>query len=107
MGYPKVTVNKLKEFEEKYKNSKEEKQDVEKAYNENKGDMDKIMDCVILARLEDEERFRKIIEEGIKNGELKSYRGFTSESKKKKEARKRRYEEEEREAEEHAKFLAE
>jgi len=105
--YPKVTVNKLQEFEKKYKGSNDEVDDVKKAYNDCKGDMDKIMDSVILARLEDEERFRKIIEKGIEDGDLKSLRAFTNETKKKKEARKRRYEEEEKEAEEHAKFLAE
>merc|ERR1711879_206128 len=93
--------------EKEYKGSSDEVDDVKKAYNDCKGDMDKIMDSVILARLEDEERFREIIEKGIEEGDLKSFRAFTNETKKKKEARKRRYEDEEKEAEEHAKFLAE
>ena len=105
--YPKVTVNKLKEFEAKYKGSNEETDDIKKAYADCKGDMDKILDSVMLSRLEDEDRFRKIIEKAIEDGELKSYRAFTNESKKKKDARKKRYEEEEKEAEEHSKFLAE
>lgn len=104
--YPKVTVSKLKEFEQKYKRSEEEREDVLKAYTECKGDMDKIMDSVILARLDDEDRFRKIIEKEVEEGELKSFRAFTGESEKKKEAREKRYRKEEEEAEEHAKFLA-
>jgi len=104
--YPKVTVTKLQEFEKKYKKSTEERQDLKRAYQDAKGDMDKIMDTVILSRLEDEDRFRKIIEEFIANDEVKAYKVFAHETEKKRLARKRRLEQEAVEAEEHAEFLA-
>merc|ERR1712226_1052922 len=104
--YPKVTVNKLKAFEAKYKNSSEERDDVKKAYTDAKGCMDKIMDSVILARLEDEERFREIIDKLIEDKEVKAYKIYTHEPEKKRKARHEKAENEEKEAEEHAEFLA-
>jgi DnaJ family protein C protein 9 len=37
--------------------------------------------------LDDEERFREIIDEGIKNGEVEAYKAYTSETQKSKDAR--------------------
>jgi len=105
--YPKVTLQKLEKFEQEYKNSKEEIADIKHTYTQCKGNMDKIMDSIMFSRLEDEERYRKIINEHISSGELKSYKTFTNESDKKKQARIARFKEEEEEAIEHKKFTLE
>jgi len=105
--YPKVTVSKLEEFEKKYKKSAEERQDLKKAYQDASGDMDKIMDSVILSRLDDEERFKEMLNEMIESEEIKAYKIFTNETAKKRNARHNRLKKEAEEAEEHAAFLAE
>lgn len=55
--------------------------------------------------LEDEERFRQIIDEAIKNDEVKAYKKYTGETKSSKAARKRGAQKESKEAEELAKEL--
>jgi DnaJ family protein C protein 9 len=55
--------------------------------------------------LEDDERFRRIIDEGIANGEVKAYHAYKKESKKKRQARTKAARAEEEEAEEMAREL--
>ena len=102
-----MTFQKLEDLEKDYKNSEEEKKDVFDAYKSSKGNMDKIMDSIMFSRLEDEARYREIIDDFIEKGELKSYKAYTHESAKKKKDREARYKEEEVEAEEHKKFTLE
>lgn len=53
-------------FCEKYKGSEEEKEDLLVVYEEFEGDMDGVYESVMLSDvIEDEERFRKIIDEVI------------------------------------------
>lgn len=70
--------------------SDEEKEDLKKFYLKFKGDMNKIMECVCCATLDDEERFSKILKELIDSGEIPDYPAFTKEPKRKKLARKRK-----------------
>merc|ERR1719328_756259 len=56
---------------------------------EGEGDMGQIIDTVMCAREEDEERFREMINEMIKNKEVKKFKGFTKTNKAEKENRKR------------------
>jgi hypothetical protein len=70
--------------------SDEEKEDLKKAYLEAKGDMDRIIDNVLCASVEDEARFRTIIEGWIDDNTVKPFTAFTHENKKKREERKRK-----------------
>jgi len=74
--FPKVTMKDIEEFEKKYKESDEEKEDIKKAYLEGEGDMGHILDTVLLCEEDDEERFREIIDDMIKNKEIKKLKGY-------------------------------
>jgi len=71
-----VTVEDIKNFDAKYKESEEEQRDLEQAYCEHSGDMDKILSCVILSSVEDEERFRVILDAGIEEGRLPEFEAY-------------------------------
>lgn len=98
-----VTEEKISQFSEEYKNSDEEKQAVLEAYTKYKGDMSKLYEVVMLSdMIEDEERFREIIDQGIVDGEVERYKKYAQESesarlKRMDKARKQK-EREEREA---------
>jgi DnaJ homolog subfamily C member 9 len=93
-------------FAAKYKGSEEEGEDVLAAYEEGEGDLDYLYENVMLSNvLEDDERFRRIIDEGIANGDVTAYAAYKKESKKKREARKKAAKAEAEEAEEMAKEL--
>ena len=81
------------------------REDLKKAYIEAEGDMGQILDTVMCAREEDEERFRTMITEMIKNKEVKKFKAFSKTSKAEKENRKREREKEAAEAEEARKEL--
>lgn len=97
--FPKITVQDILEFEQKYKGSDEERQDVIQLYVQHQGNMDVIMDSALCCSQEDEPRLRTIISDAIKAGEATPFPAFTQESEKKKKARKNRFEKERREAE--------
>lgn len=61
--------------------SDEELSSLKQAYLSSKGDMQKIIDSVMCATMDDEERFREILLPLIKSKELPSYKKFTDESK--------------------------
>ncbi|KAG4222258.1 hypothetical protein PC116_g29267 [Phytophthora cactorum] len=68
--------------------------------------MDKIYESVMLSDvLEDDERFRAIIDEAIANKDVPAFKAYTQESKKSKEARIKAAQKESVEAEEYAKEL--
>uniref|UniRef100_A0A0B8RRX3 DnaJ homolog subfamily C member 9 n=1 Tax=Philothamnus irregularis TaxID=1899461 RepID=A0A0B8RRX3_9SAUR len=98
--FKKITVKDIKDFEKKYKHSTEELEDIKAAYEDFKGDMDKIMESVLCIDYTDEPRIKQIIQCAIDSGELPSYKSFVNESKRKINARKRRAEKEAKEAEE-------
>ncbi|KAE8591000.1 hypothetical protein XENTR_v10018273 [Xenopus tropicalis] len=98
--FKKITVEDIKAYEEKYKGSEEEKNDIISAYMDFEGNMDGIMESVPCADFEDEPRIRHIIQKAIKSKEIPSYNAFVKESKKKREQRNKRAHEEAKEAEE-------
>jgi len=100
--FPKVSVKDIENFEKEYRNSAEERDDLKAAYLETEGDMGKILDTVMCAREEDEERFRGILKEMISNKEVEKFKSFSKEDKKEKKARKRAAATEAAEAEEAA-----
>ncbi|XP_030643149.1 dnaJ homolog subfamily C member 9-like [Chanos chanos] len=98
--FPKITVQDIKVFEEKYKGSEEERQDLIRLYEHHYGDMDAIMAAALCCSQEDEPRIQSIIQNAIDAAELTAYPAFTQESEKKKKARKQRADKERNEAEE-------
>ncbi|KAI1801961.1 chaperone protein dnaJ 6 [Daldinia bambusicola] len=101
-----VTADAIEKFAKQYKGSDEEKDDILIAYEEYKGKMDKIYESVMLSDvLEDDERFRAIIDEAIANKDVRAFKAYTHESKKSKEARVKAAQKESVEAEEYAKEL--
>lgn len=104
--YPKIGLDDIKQFEDKYKGSDEEIEDLKAAYLEFEGDMDIIMENVLCAEAKDESRFQKILKKLIKDKEIPDFDKFSKEEPSKKKARKRRAENEAQEAEQHAKDMA-
>jgi len=101
-----VTVEKLNDFRVTYKYSEEERRDLLATYKSVNGDLDMIFTRVMLSSpLDDEDRFRDIINDAIAAGEVEAYKAFTHESEAKKKARHRRACGEGHEAEEYAKEL--
>lgn len=103
--FQKITVDDIAEFEKHYRGSEEEIGDLRAAYLDYEGDIDSILENMLCATVEDEERFREIIENLISKEDLPKFPAFVSESKKKRKARKQRAQKEAAEAEEMAKEL--
>nr|XP_039250151.1 dnaJ homolog subfamily C member 9-like [Styela clava] len=95
----------IKEFTDEYWGSEKEKDDLKKAYEEYKGDMNKIIQNMYCRALDHEQRYRELIEEWIKAKELPNYDKFSKETKAKRLARKRKYEKEAKHAEKNAKVF--
>ncbi|KAI1078099.1 DnaJ domain-containing protein [Whalleya microplaca] len=101
-----ISNDAIEKFARIYKNSDEERDDLLAAYEEYKGDMDRIYETVMLSSvLEDDDRFRAIIDDAIASGEVRSFRAYARESKKSKDARVKAARGEAAEAEEYAKEL--
>lgn len=76
-------------FKAEYQGGKEEKSAILEAYEQHKGDMDMVFDNVMCSNvLDDDERFRRIIDAAVKNGEVRAHKAYASESESK---RKRRF----------------
>eukprot|EP01103_Thecamoeba_quadrilineata_P008008 TRINITY_DN1780_c0_g1_i1.p1 TRINITY_DN1780_c0_g1~~TRINITY_DN1780_c0_g1_i1.p1 ORF type:complete len:184 (-),score=45.98 TRINITY_DN1780_c0_g1_i1:166-717(-) len=103
--YKRVTPEDIKAFEKNYKHTDEERKDVIEAYRTSKGDMDRILDKVLLSTVDDEERFREIIRDAIKNKEVSEFKKFTKEPKAKALARKKKANWEKEASQKHAKDL--
>ncbi|KTW25964.1 hypothetical protein T552_03238 [Pneumocystis carinii B80] len=100
----------LEEFKKSYQGmfycSEEERQDLYQAYEQFKGSMTEIFSHVLCSNvLSDEERFRAMIDEGIKNKELKKYKNYTQETSSQRRRRRKNAEKEAEEAEELTKEL--
>ncbi|PVI05157.1 DnaJ-domain-containing protein [Periconia macrospinosa] len=72
-----LTAENITNFSQKYKGSDEERRDLLEAYTEHEGRLDKIYQTVMLSDvLEDDDRFRKIIDEEIAKGTVESYKSY-------------------------------
>jgi len=103
--YSSVTCEKLNALEAQYKGSEEELEDLKQAYLSSKGDMDRIMDTMMLCTAQDEPRFRQALEDLISRRELREFRAFKYESATKQQRRSKKASREAKEAEAHAKEL--
>ncbi|KOS20045.1 DnaJ -like protein subfamily C member 9 [Escovopsis weberi] len=101
-----VSADAIEKFAKKYKGSDEEKDDLLIAYGECEGDMDQIYERVVLSNvLEDDERFRKMIDQAIEERDVPSFKAYKNETKRKRLARRKAAGAEAQEAEEYAKEL--
>ena len=66
----------IESFEQKYIGSKDEEEDLINFYNENGGDMKKILEWIPFSKNEDVERYIKIYEKLFKKRTLKKYKKF-------------------------------
>ena len=72
--FPKVTTKDIDAFEVKYKCSDEEEKDVLEYYKKFKGDLNKMVECVMLSSDADKERWVKdYINPAIAKGDIKDY----------------------------------
>ena len=65
-----VTISDIRKFEEQYRFSAEEDEDLKKAYSDGNGNMNFILDNVLCCTVEDDERFEKKIEGWLADGSL-------------------------------------
>ncbi|KAI0096730.1 DnaJ domain-containing protein [Nemania sp. FL0031] len=101
-----ISNDAIEKFAAQYKNSDEERDDILVAYEEHEGNMDAIYESVMLSDvLQDDERFRKIIDEAIASKDVPAFKAYTKESKKSRQARIKAAKSEATEAEEYAKEM--
>jgi len=103
--YRKISKTDIEDFEKKYKGSEEELADLKKAYLDGEGDMQYILDNVILADVEDEPRFRELLAAAVEQGGLPHFDTFFGEPDAKAAKRKQRARAEAAEASKLAKKL--
>ncbi|KAK4166447.1 DnaJ domain-containing protein [Cladorrhinum sp. PSN259] len=101
-----ISEEAIEAFRKKYKGSDEERDDLLAAYEEFEGDMDAVYESVMLSDvIEDDERFRAIIDQAIEEGKVEKYKKYAKETKKSREGRAKNARKEAKEAEELAKEL--
>ena len=101
-----MTVDKLNDLKSTYQGSEEEKRDVLEAYQRRKGNLTKMFKDIMLSNpLDDEKRFKVIIDAAVASGEAEPYDAYYNADPKERRDRKRRAEKEGREAQELAKEL--
>jgi DnaJ homolog subfamily C member 9 len=101
-----VSTSAIDKIKEEYQNSDEERADLLAAFEQYKGDLDRVYEVVMLSSvLDDDERFRAVIDQAIADGEIKGWAKYTEESKSKRQKRLKHAQQEAAEAEEAAKEL--
>lgn len=76
-----VNQQNIKKISDDYKGSTEERNDLVKAYTRGKGDLNFIYENVLLSDiLEDDERFRQILDEEIEEGNIESLPAYSKET---------------------------
>ncbi|KAG8531080.1 uncharacterized protein KY384_004437 [Bacidia gigantensis] len=97
-----VNDSSITTFKDKYQGSEEEKRDVLAAFQKFEGNMNKVFRDVMLSNpLDDEDRYRKWIAEGIASGHVQSYPKYENERPAQREARRKVAEKQAREADAH------
>lgn len=91
-----VTADAIDKIKKEYQGSEEERQDLLDAFARHKGDMDLVYEDVMCSSvMDDDERFRRMIDDAIEKSEARSWKNYTQESKAK---RRRRLENAKKEA---------
>ncbi|GFF23490.1 uncharacterized J domain-containing protein C1071.09c [Aspergillus udagawae] len=103
-----VDTDAIDKIKKEYQGSAEEEKDILEAFDSHRGDMDRVYESVMLSNvLDDDERFRAVIDKAIAEGKVEGYKKYTDEPAKKRQARIKRAQQEAKEAEELAKELEE
>uniref|UniRef100_A0A6M2DKN1 Putative molecular chaperone dnaj superfamily corethrella appendiculata n=1 Tax=Xenopsylla cheopis TaxID=163159 RepID=A0A6M2DKN1_XENCH len=76
-----VTEESISKYEKEYKGSQEEIDDIKKAYNRFKGNIDMMHEHILFLSYKDEPRLIEIVKGLIEKGELVEYKIFTNEPK--------------------------
>ncbi|XP_075559493.1 dnaJ homolog subfamily C member 9-like [Dermacentor variabilis] len=97
--FPKINLDVLDKYLAKYRGSSQEVADLKDYYERFEGDFNAISECLAGFEIEDEDRYRNILNKLIEDGEVKAYPKFTKETKMSRNARKRWYLKEANEAE--------
>lgn len=93
-----VDLKMLDKLKAEYQGTEEERNDLLSFFEQCKGNLNRVFEHVIFSNvLDDEERFRAIIDKAIKDGKVKAYPAYTEEPE---EKRQRRYEKAQKEAKE-------
>ncbi|GFT52470.1 dnaJ homolog subfamily C member 9 [Nephila pilipes] len=92
--FPKITLKDIDNFMGKYKGSEEENNDLKNCYIKAEGDMDVISETFIGYKVDEEERYSKMLKEMIKTKEIPSFPKFLKETSVKKAARHRKFKKE-------------
>jgi len=101
-----VNTESIEKFKKEYQGSEEEKLAVIEAYVNGEGDMERIYEEVMLSDpLEDEERYRKWIDEEIEARRVEAYPAYAKETRAARKDRMSRAKAERKEAEEYAREL--
>lgn len=101
-----VSADAIKQFAKKYKGSDEEKDDLLVAFEECEGELDQVYGKVMLSSvIDDDARFRRIIDEAIEKEDVPAFAAYSKESKRKRAARLKAAEAEAAEAEDYAREL--
>lgn len=101
-----VDVSAIDKVKKEYQGSDEERQDLLAAFEQFQGDLDKVYEVVMLSNvLDDDERFRAIIDKAIADGEVTAWKNYTEEPESKRKKRVKRAQEEAKEAEKLSKEL--
>ena len=101
-----VDMKMLDKLKTEYQGTEEESNDLLKAFNKFEGNMDRIFENIVFSNvLDDEDRFRAIIDKAIKDGKVEGYEAYTQEPEKQRQARYKLAQKEAKEAEKHHKKL--
>lgn len=101
-----ISADAIQKFAEQYKGSDEERDDILIAYEQCEGDMDQLYETVLLSSVtEDDERFRRIIDEAVASEDVPAFPAYTKEANKKRQSRLKRAQAEAEDAEEFAREL--
>lgn len=101
-----VDTNALEQVKKEYQGSEEEERDVLAAFEKHKGDMDRVYESVMLCNvLDDDDRFRAIINKAIADGEVENFKKYSEESDRKRQQRVKAAQKEAQEAEQLAKEI--
>lgn len=101
-----VSADAIDRFASQYRRSDEERDDLLAAYEEGEGDMSHVYEVVMLSSvLEDDDRFRAIIDAAIAAGTVARYDAYAKETKASRRARAKNAIREQEEAEDYAKEL--
>ena len=101
-----VDTNALEQLKKEYQGSEEEERDVLSAFEKHKGDMDRVYESIMLCNvLDDDDRFRTVINKAIADGEVENYKKYAEESDAKRRQRVKAAQKEAQEAEQLAKEI--